>query len=154
MVWIGDFAAEHKLAPAWQPLLAWLDELAGGRDLDLDLDPEGGAALQAAALAAMDAQAGSGGHTGFARSRAGSLAGTAGNGRGVGLPVGLRGLAERAAGAAGREAVAEIVAIFPVMLPATAKEARGAPIAHLIAAVTAKGGAALWQAQAAVYMQL
>lgn len=125
MVWIGDFAAEHKLAPAWQPLLAWLDELAV--DPDLDLDPESGAAMQAAALAAMDAQAGKYGQMGSARSRVGLLAGTAGTGRSFGPPMGLRGLAERAAGAAGREAVAEVLAVFPVMLPATAEQAQGAP---------------------------
>ena len=144
MVWIGDFAAEHKLSPAWQPLLARLDELAVG--LDLDLDPEGGAALQAAALAAMDARAGNYGQMGSARSRVGFLAGTTSTGRSMGPPTGLRGLAERAAGAAGREAVAEILAVFPVMLPATAEQAQGAPITPPSMALTAKVGAALWQA--------
>ena len=144
MVWIGDFAAEHKLSPAWQPLLAWLDELAGG--LDPDLDPEGGTALQAAALAAMDARAGSHGQMGSARSRVGFLAGAASAGRGMGPPTGLRGLAERAAGAAGREAVAEVLAVFPAMLPATAEQALGAPNPPPSMAMTARVGAALWQA--------
>ena len=144
MVWIGDFAAEQKLAPAWQPLLAWLDELAVG--LTGDQDPEGGAALQAAARAAMDAQAGSYGQMGSARSSVGFLAGTAGTGRSMTSLMGLRGLAERTAGAAGREAVAEILAVFPVMLPTTAEQAQGAPVVSAKGGSQAKVGAALSQA--------
>ncbi|KAK9836281.1 hypothetical protein WJX81_001826 [Elliptochloris bilobata] len=53
VTWVGDLAPEHKVAAAWQPLLAWLDMLT----LTLALDPADGAALQAAALADMDVQA-------------------------------------------------------------------------------------------------
>ena len=125
MVWIGDYAAEHKLAPAWQPLLAWLDELAMALgSITLDIQPEGGAALQAAAQAALDTRTGGAGQVGF--TAAGADPG------GLGLPMGLRGLAERAVG---QQVLAEILAVFPVLLPATAEQAQGAPNAMPCAAV-------------------
>ena len=161
VVWIGDLATEHKLAPNWQPLLAWVDELGAALDvtLDLKLDPRAGAALQAAALAAIDTQAGSGGEVGSAgseRLRVGVKAAWTGPGRGgMGPPMGLQGLAERAAGTSGREVVAEILAVFPAMLPATAEQAQGAPDTLPCAAFTTqaelyKGRMSCWPQSSSV----
>lgn len=122
-MWVGDLAPEHKLAPAWQPALAWLDSLT----LPLALDPGDGTALQAAALADLDARRDEAGGPG----RPAPPAGRPGQGprQGGRRPQGAApvGVAVRA-GPACRSAVAEVVAAFPPLLPATAKGERpGAP---------------------------
>jgi hypothetical protein len=126
VVWVGDLAPEHKLAPAWQPALAWLDALA----LRLAPNPGDSAALQAAALADLDARAGAAGRAG-GPGRPAAQAGRPGQGpgRGGGRPRGAApaGVAVRADPAC-RAAVAEVVAAFPPLLPATAEGDRpGAP---------------------------
>jgi len=126
VVWVGDLAPEHKLAPAWQPALAWLDTVT----LHLALDPGDGTALQAlqaAALADLDARRDEAGGPG----RPAPPAGRPGQGprQGGRRPQGAApvGVAVRA-GPACRAAVAEVVAAFPPLLPATAEGERpGAP---------------------------
>ena len=123
VAWVGDLAPEHKLAAAWQPLLAWLDGLA----LALALDPADGAALQAAALADLDARAGGEGSLGFSATRrvgSGDSIHGARAGRSE-LQRRLLGLEVRAA-AEGRVLEVSIEAAFPPLLPATAERAQGA----------------------------